>query len=122
MRMFGNKRSVRDKESGVIVGEIASPVKARTRDTLDGSFGAERGRYLIVSLEAGDLICLKTCKSRANRTFRIAASDVYRWAINVEARRLARDKAMKKRERKAQKNADARQRNAEKKLTAPYEV
>lgn len=120
MRLFGHRRLLKD-ETGTVTGEMDSPVKAKTRGELDGSFGCERGKALIVSLEAGDLITLRPVKARADRAVRISAFDVYRWAIQAMARARGREKAKIKREKKAMRLANARQRRAEKKLIAPYE-
>lgn len=62
-----------------------------TVGTLDGSFGPDRGKPLVVGLEPGDVITIRPGRSR--RTETVSLTDVYRFAI-------ARRAEMERRERK----------------------
>jgi len=113
VKEFGHKRPIRDK-SGEVIDHKVSPARAVTRDELDGSFGADRGRKLIVSLEQGDLIVLRA--ARTQRPYKIKASDVYRWAIRCEANRCHLEKARAKKERRAERLASQRVARYDRKL------
>lgn len=97
MKLFGHQRPVRDA-SGEVIESKASPARAVTRDALDGSFGCDRGRKLVVSLEAGDVISIRAAKTQ--RSYSAKACDVYRWLIHCRASAAAAVKAKERKERK----------------------
>lgn len=113
MKEFGHQRPVRN-EAGEVIESRSSPAKAVTRDELDGSFGVDRGRKLIVSLEAGDVIVLRA--ARTKRAYTIKASDVYRWAIKCAANRATLEKARSKKVQRANRLESQRIARADRKM------
>lgn len=85
-----------------------------TQSTLDGCFGADRGRRLAITLVPGtgvipDLIVLKPHGTR--RPEAIAAIDVYMHAMRCRVSKAQRDKALAKAQAaKARKDAASRER------------
>jgi hypothetical protein len=59
-----------------------------TRGGLDGSYGPDRGRLLVVGQEVGDLISFRPLGTR--RKVNLSIFDAYRFAIRCEASRLER--------------------------------
>lgn len=82
---------------------LTNPVRRQTLGTLDGSFGQDRNRCLVVTLERGDLISLRPAKTR--RAESISLFDLYRIAIRTRVNRELleknRAKIAKNKERKA---------------------
>jgi hypothetical protein len=113
MKSFGHKRPIRD-ESGAIIGQKESPVRAATVESLDGSFGPDRGRRLIVSLEGKELIVIRPFGTR--RKSIATAKDVFRWMLQCEANKRLADRMREKKSAKATRLAAQRQARAEAKL------
>ena len=113
MKEFGHKRPRRDP-SGEIVGTMESPATAITRETLGGAFLADRNRKLIVSLEAGDLICFRPAGTR--RIYKRVAKDVYAWILRCEANYAILANAREKKIKRAERLAQQRQQRAEQRL------
>jgi len=113
MKTFGHKRPVRDS-AGAIIEMRDSPACAITRDALNGAFGSDRGKRLIVSLEASDIISMRL--SRTRRVLRIKASDLWHYLNRCQVNREQLERARAKKERKATRLAAARQARAEKRL------
>lgn len=113
MKTFGHQRPVRDTNGNIVEHKI-SPAKAVTRDALDGSFGADRGRKLIVSLDAGDVITIRAAKTQ--RAYTAKACDVYRWMIHCRANTARLEKARAAKSRKAERLASQRVARADRKL------
>lgn len=118
MRTFGHTRPVRD-DAGNVIEQIPSPVQAITRASLDGSFGVDRNRRLVVSLTDGDLITIRPAGTR--RSYSARACDVLRFIIQGQARSRQLERARIAKERKAVRLAAERQRRAERKLRIPVE-
>jgi hypothetical protein len=106
---------VRD-DKGEIVGMEDSPVRAVTREACGGQFGADSERRLIVSLEAGDLVCVRPAQTR--RLYRIQAKDLFHYLLRCEANRMQLERARDKKTRKAERLAKQRQERAERRLFA----
>lgn len=113
MKTFGHKRAKRD-ESGEIVAMVDCPAQAVTREACGGSFGADSKRRLVVSLEAGDLVCVRP--QRTKRVYRVAAKDLFHWLLRSEANLLALARARDVKARRAERLARQRQDRAEKRL------
>lgn len=113
MKTFGHQRPVRNS-AGEIIGLVDCPSRAITHGALGSNYGPDEGRKLIVSLEAGDLICFRPAATR--RTYRVVASDVFAWIIRSEANRIAREKALDKKNRRLARLAALRIKRNEKKL------
>lgn len=113
MKTFGHKRPVRNGQ-GEIVEFKDSPAQAITHEALGPFFLRDKDHKLIVSLEAGDLICCRPSGTR--RVQRITARDLYRYLLHLEANRLTLEKARDRKARKAQHLADLRMKRAEKRL------
>lgn len=113
MKTFGHKRPRRDSAGNVI--ELKdSPAQAVTVSTLDSRFGCDRGKRLVVSLQAGDLIALRI--ARSSRSVSITAADLYFHCLKCQANLKTLQKARARKEAKAVRLAQLRQERAEKKL------
>lgn len=91
------------------------PARRVTEGGLTGNFGADRGRQLIVSLEAGDVIVLKPKGTRRPET--IHAFDVYRMAVRARVNRDLLEKARESKERKKARRAARRIEYVDRKLS-----
>jgi hypothetical protein len=61
------------------IGTGKRKLERATKGTLDGSFGADRGKRLLVSFCPGDLLVLRPL--RTQRPEMVSVFDVYRFAI-----------------------------------------
>ena len=114
MRSFGQTLPVRDSK-GAIIGQVESPACAVTRSGLGHSYGSkERGRRLVVSLEAGDVIRFRQHGTRRNVT--ATAFDIYAWILRSQAVNANMARLRERKERKQARLARMRQERAEKKL------
>lgn len=113
MKLFGHERHRLD-EAGAVIESKPSPARAITRGTLPPSFGPDRGRRLVVSLEAGDLVVIRPAGTR--RRYSAGAVDVLSWMLRSQANAAALAKARDRKARKASRLAAARQARAEKRL------
>lgn len=98
---------------------VSSPVKRVTVAPLDGSYGPDRGRRVVVSFIPGkdgvpDRLELRPLGTR--RAESLAVVDVYRYALRCRVGRDMLEKAREKKARKAVRLAQARQARAEKRL------
>ena len=99
-------------------------VKRLTIGTLDGSFGPDRDKRLVVTFIPGDglnvpdLLEIKPLRARSGRTERVAVMDIYRYAVKCRANLLVLTKARHKKEQKQLRLARARQARAEQRLIA----
>ena len=81
---------------------LKKSVTRKTASCLNGSFGSDRNKRIVITLIPGDgeaipdLIELRP--ERTRRPERLALIDVYRWAIRC---RVLRDRVARARERKA---------------------
>jgi hypothetical protein len=89
-------------------------VKRRLEARLDGSFGPDRGKRIVVTLHPDGRLELRPERSR--RTETVHAIDVYRFAVSCRANRDNLERARTIKARKAQRLADERQQRAEKRL------
>ena len=87
-----------------------------TRGTLDGAFGPDRNRKLVIGLINGDMLEIRPHGTR--RPVRGNLVDIYRFLIRCEADRANLVKARKVKEARALRNAARRQQSAEKRLFA----
>lgn len=99
---------------------LSKPVRRVTSATLDGSFGPDRNRKVIITLVPGngrdipDTIQLRPQRTRRAET--IAVMDVYRFALRARVNLLTLAKARERKSKKAERLARARQERAEKRL------
>ena len=96
------KAALAEYRRKVAAGELPKPQRKkgvrtlRTTGALDGSFGAERGHRLIITLDQhSDVITLRPERTRRAETLHLI--DVYRMAVRA---RVAREKAEKKARKK----------------------
>ena len=89
---------------------VPSPASAVTVGLLDGKYGTDNGRPLVVRLVPGDLIEFRPLGTR--RSLSVEAEAVYHWLIRKQVNAVLLEKA---RETKAAK-ARARLRRAEQRL------
>lgn len=113
MRTFGHKRPVRDT-SGEITAMADCPGRAVTKDVCGAAFGTDKDRRLIVSLEEGDLVCIRLSQTR--RVHKIAAKDLFHYVLRCEANRVNLERARDRKAKKAERLARARQERAERRL------
>ena len=85
-----------------------------TRQALDGSFGCDRGRKLVVKLLPDDLIELRP--HRTHRPVRVTVADLYRCLVGRAANAALLEKARLKKAHKAARLARQRLRRAERHL------
>ncbi len=84
---------------------LSRPVRRVILASLDGSFGPDRNRRIVVTLIPGnggstpDLVELRP--ERTRRGEQIAVMDLYRYALRCRSNRETRLKAQLKKERKA---------------------
>jgi hypothetical protein len=103
---------------------ISSKVKRVTVRPLDGSFGTDRDKRIVVTFIPGDpkdkekpdLLELKPIRARSQRTERIAVMDVYRYAVRCRVNLEVLKKARERKSKKAERLATERLNRAEKKL------
>jgi hypothetical protein len=99
---------------------ITSKVRRLTLGALDGSFGPDRDKRLVVAFVPGDgdkiPDMLEIRPIRTRRTERIAVVDVYRYAIRCRVNLGVLAKARAKKEAKAQRLANERIARREKRL------
>lgn len=87
---------------------VNAVVKRITRNELDGSFGRDRGRKLVVTLESIDLLCLKPERTRSGQKLCAPLAEVYRWMVMRRANKAHLEKA---RERKLSRQRQREQRS-----------
>ena len=100
---------------------VSSAVKRVSVAPLDGSFGPDRGRRIVVSFVPGtegvaDRLELRPLGTR--RAESVAVVDVYRFALRCRSCRDLLERARAKKARIAQRLADRRQAAAERRLLA----
>lgn len=89
MRTFNHQRPVRAGD-GSIIGQTPSPVQARTVKGLSGQFGPDRGRRLVFTMSAGDVILIRPEDTSREET--VSAEAVYAWALRNRALAEARER------------------------------
>lgn len=101
---------------------ISSKVKRVTVKALDGTFGPDRDKPLVVTFlpangeQKHDLLEIKPLRARGFRAERIAVLDVYRYALRCRVNRELLEKARARKSKIAERRANARLARAEKKL------
>lgn len=81
MTEFGARVPVRNK-AGETTGTKASVVRRITREPLNGSFGADSHRKIVVSLCDGDVIAVRPLRRRAAMT--VTAHVLYRMLVKLK--------------------------------------
>jgi hypothetical protein len=98
---------------------VSSPVKRVSVEPLDGSFGADRGRRIVVAFVPGregipDRLELRPLGTR--RAESLAVVDVYRYALRCRVGRDLLERARARKAAKAVRLAAQRQQRAERRL------
>ncbi len=114
MKTFGHLRHTRNA-SGEIIASKLSPARAKTIGELGGNYGPDRGRQLVVSLDAGDLVTVRPAGT--TRSLSMLAVDLYALLLRYEAGRGHLAKARAAKEKRAVRLAQRRQEAAERRLT-----
>lgn len=83
---------------------------------LDGQFGPDRGKRLVVTLKADGLLEIRP--ERTQRTETVHILDVYRFAIRCRVNLSVLERARQRKAKKAERLARQRQERAEKRLFA----
>lgn len=113
-RVSGKFVQIKDS-SGQPLTRIENAVVRRiTKNELDGSFGRDRGRKLVVSLEYGDRIVLRPSGTR--HSVDAALSDVYRMLLWRRATKAQLERARERKAKRAQQRAARRLDAAERRL------
>lgn len=101
--------------------KLTKPLIRLSNSKLDGTFGPDRERALVVTLVPGnpvagvhDVLSLKPYKTLRPET--IALIDVYRLALRARVNRELLEKARDRKAKKAQRLANERMARAEKRL------
>ncbi len=84
---------------------------------LDGTFGPDRGRRLVVTVHLDGRIEIRP--ERTTRSETVHVLDVYRFAIRCRVNQVTLAKARDRKARKAERLAKARQERAERRLFDP---
>lgn len=103
---------------------LTKPVRRITNTSLDGSYGADRSKRIVVTLIPGDgkdiPDLLELRPERTRRAERVAVKDVYRYAmrcrVNTEVLAKARARKEKKAERLARRRLESAERRFKEKL------
>ena len=94
-------------------GELRRTVAAR----LDGSFGPDRGKRIVVTLHPDGRLELRPERTRRGEV--IALVDAYRWAVQCRVNAGTRAKREARKAKHAERLAAQRQARAEQRLTRP---
>lgn len=86
-----------------------------TRDPLDGSFGKDRGRKLVVKLMAGDVLSLKPHKTQ-QEPLTARLSDIYRWIIHGRAQKAHMLKMVERKKKLAERREQRRRDDADRRF------
>jgi hypothetical protein len=97
MTPFGQKRKVKTADGETVTKPVS--VVRETRGVLDGTFGRERGRQLVISLDDGDLISAWP-KGTRGRRLSMTAEDFWRQLLRNKANKAQLEKARALKERK----------------------
>ena len=109
----GKRKLVPVMEGGKPVTRIENAEVWRvTREVLDGSFGRDRGRKLVVGFVAPDLLVLYPKGTRQKVTFPL--DEIYRTALfrkaNIAHMADMRERKIKRQEQRARRRLDAQER------------
>lgn len=100
---------------------LKKPVSRRINGALDGSFGPDSDKRIVVTLLPGDGAkihdLLELRPERTRRAERIAVIDVYRYAIRCRVNRELLERARNRKAKHAAELAARRLASAEKRLT-----
>jgi hypothetical protein len=96
------------------VTPLTKPVTRRSDVALDGSFGPDREKRIVITLHPGGVIELRPERTRRAETIHLV--DVYRYAVRCRVGRGQLEKARQRKEKKAIRLAQQRQQRAERKL------
>ena len=89
-------------------------VTRKTAATLDGSFGPDRHKRIILTIHPNGLLELRPERTRRSETIDIV--DVYRFAMRCRVGRTQLEKARERKAKKAERLARQRQERAERRL------
>ncbi len=92
-------------------------VRRKVNATLDGSFGPDRNKQIIITIHSDGRLDLRP--ERTQRTETVHILDVYRFAIHRRANALVLQKARERKVRRAERLARERQGRAEARLLRP---
>jgi hypothetical protein len=95
----------------------AGEVRRVTKGKLDGSFGRDRGRRLVVELRDGDILCLRPERCRTG-TVELPLQAIYRTGLLWQAQRATLEKARARKARLAELRERRAIARAEKRLKA----
>lgn len=95
---------------------LTKPVRRISRTILDGSFGPDREKRIVVTLHPDGRIELRPERSRRPETIHLI--DVYRYAVRCRVNQSVLAKARERKAKKAERLAAARQQRAERRLFA----
>lgn len=99
---------------------LSKPITRRTQSTLDGCFGPDRGKAIVVRLVPGDgkkipdLLELRPERSR--RVERVTVADCYAWALRCRVNREVLERARARKEARAAQRERRRLDAAERRL------
>lgn len=88
--------------------ELKSPVRRLSRSSLDGSFGPDCGRRLVVSLVPGAVDVVEIRPAGTRRAETLALVDLYRIAVRSRVNAGVLVRAREKKAKKAERLARAR--------------
>jgi hypothetical protein len=95
--------------------KLNKPVARISDVQLDGSFGPDRNRRIVVTIHPNGTLELRPERTRRSETIHLL--DAYRFALRCRVNRITLEKARTKKAKRAERLARARQERAEKRLT-----
>jgi len=109
----------RNTAGGCCMTKLTKPVHRLSLSTLDGTFGSDRNKRVVITLIPGNPDVFELRPERTRRPEQIAVIDVYRFALRSRVNREVLERARQRKERKAERLAALRIARAEKRLTRP---
>ena len=117
VKRHGRLVPVLDEEGNPVTKIVSAEVVRRTRNALDGQYGKDRGRKLVVRLKAGDVIEIWPLGTRQRYSAELA--HIFAWMIRGAAARACLEKARARKAKKQEARSRRNLRNAEKRLFTP---
>jgi hypothetical protein len=105
---------------------LTKPIVRKTATTLDGAFGPDRGKAVVVRLVPGDgkgiPDLLELRPERTRRTERLAVADVYKYAMRCRVARELLEKARARKIKLEQRRESRRLDSAERRFRKSIET
>lgn len=107
-RLQGQFQPKRDANGQPVTKTVAAEVTRCTRGTLDGHYGCDKNRKLVVRLKAGDVLEMWALGTRQRYTAEL--KHVYAWLVRGAVARQLLEKARLRKVQKARRRERERER------------